>query len=170
MNLQELKDKGVKQLTVKNGVAIAVNPYDEDNGPFYKAVEVHFLPSIPCPSVADRVYEIGQFEELVQVISLGEWNDLKVNKIEFSYDGRETRTVLILKEQIPERLNDYASRYAHLQDQQVERTAEEISQWVINNRYAKSEFEKVSDFEMFHELTEQIKEYASLRVQEALSK
>ena len=28
--------------------------------------------------------------------------------------------------------------------------AEEIAQWVIDNRYPKSEQEKVSDFEMYH--------------------
>jgi hypothetical protein len=36
-------------------------------------------------------------------------------------------------------------------------TPEEISQWVINNRYAKSEKEKVSDFEMYHTLIDAIK-------------
>lgn len=29
-------------------------------------------------------------------------------------------------------------------------TLEEVAQWVINNRYAKSELEKVSDFEMYN--------------------
>jgi len=33
---------------------------------------------------------------------------------------------------------------------------EEIAQWVIDNRYAKSEKEKVSDFEMYHTIIEQI--------------
>lgn len=35
-------------------------------------------------------------------------------------------------------------------------TPEEIAQWVIDNRYSKSEFEKVSDFEMFHEIVRMI--------------
>jgi hypothetical protein len=35
--------------------------------------------------------------------------------------------------------------------------AEQIAQWVIDNRYAKSENDKVSDFEMFHLLVEKIK-------------
>ena len=35
-------------------------------------------------------------------------------------------------------------------------TKEEIAQWVIDNRYAKSEYEKVSDFEMYHTIVEQI--------------
>jgi len=31
-------------------------------------------------------------------------------------------------------------------------TAKEIAQWVIDNRYPKSENEKVSDIEMYHEI------------------
>lgn len=34
------------------------------------------------------------------------------------------------------------------------KTVQEIAQWVIDNRYPKSEKEKVSDFEMFLTLTE----------------
>jgi hypothetical protein len=33
---------------------------------------------------------------------------------------------------------------------------EEIAQWVIDNRYHKSEREGISDFEMFHEIMEKI--------------
>jgi len=36
------------------------------------------------------------------------------------------------------------------------KTAEEIAQWVINNRYPKSENNKVSDFEMYNELVKLI--------------
>ena len=36
------------------------------------------------------------------------------------------------------------------------KTKEEIAQWVINNRYPKSENDKVSDAEMYHELVESI--------------
>ena len=35
---------------------------------------------------------------------------------------------------------------------------EKIAQWVIDNRYAKSEFNKVSDFEMYHHIIKLIKE------------
>jgi hypothetical protein len=38
-------------------------------------------------------------------------------------------------------------------------TPEDIAQWVINNRYPKSEFDKVSDFQMFHHVAHLIKEY-----------
>ena len=34
---------------------------------------------------------------------------------------------------------------------------EEIAQWVIDNRYPKSEYEKVSDSEMYHEIIAMIK-------------
>lgn len=34
------------------------------------------------------------------------------------------------------------------------KTIEEIAQWVISNRYPKSENDKVSDAEMYHTLTE----------------
>jgi hypothetical protein len=37
------------------------------------------------------------------------------------------------------------------------KTAEEIAQWVIDNRYTKSENNKVSDHEMYHELVDSIK-------------
>lgn len=37
------------------------------------------------------------------------------------------------------------------------KTAEEIAQWVISNRYPLSENEKVSDFEMYNKLVEDIK-------------
>ena len=36
------------------------------------------------------------------------------------------------------------------------KTVEEIAQWVIDNRYPKSENNKVSDSEMYHELVESI--------------
>ena len=36
------------------------------------------------------------------------------------------------------------------------KTAEQITQWVIDNRYPKSEKEKVSDSEMYYELVENI--------------
>ena len=35
---------------------------------------------------------------------------------------------------------------------------EEIAQWVINNRYPKSEKEKVSDAEMYHFIVAQLKQ------------
>ena len=34
------------------------------------------------------------------------------------------------------------------------KTIQEIAQWVIDNRYPKSENDKVSDFEMYHALIE----------------
>ena len=34
------------------------------------------------------------------------------------------------------------------------KTIQEIAQWVIDNRYPKSENDKVSDFEMYHTLIE----------------
>lgn len=36
--------------------------------------------------------------------------------------------------------------------------AKEIAQWVIDNRYPKSESEKVSDHEMYHELVSKIEQ------------
>jgi len=36
------------------------------------------------------------------------------------------------------------------------KTAEQLAQWVIDNRYPKSENNKVSDSEMYHELVESI--------------
>jgi hypothetical protein len=36
------------------------------------------------------------------------------------------------------------------------KTPEMIAQWVIDNRYSKSEYEKVSNFEMYHEVLEAI--------------
>jgi uncharacterized protein YmfQ (DUF2313 family) len=37
--------------------------------------------------------------------------------------------------------------------------AEQIAQWVIDNRYPKSEKEKLSDFELYHGLIDRIKDY-----------
>lgn len=42
------------------------------------------------------------------------------------------------------------------------KTAKEIAQWVIDNRYPKSENEKVSDVEMYHELVESIKKLCNI--------
>lgn len=42
------------------------------------------------------------------------------------------------------------------------KTAKEIAQWVIDNRYPKSENEKVSDVEMYYELVESIKKLCSI--------
>jgi hypothetical protein len=38
------------------------------------------------------------------------------------------------------------------------KSIEEIAQWVIDNRYPKSEKEKVSDFEMYNIIVETIKQ------------
>lgn len=45
---------------------------------------------------------------------------------------------------------------------------EEIAQWVIDNRYAKSEKEKVSDFEMYHLLIEKIEALSICEVNRSL--
>jgi len=37
-------------------------------------------------------------------------------------------------------------------------TKEGIAQWVINNRYPKSEKEKVSDLEMYHKIVDEIRD------------
>jgi hypothetical protein len=42
------------------------------------------------------------------------------------------------------------------------KTAKEIAQWVIDNRYPKSENEKVSDAEMYHELVEGIEKLCNI--------
>ena len=42
------------------------------------------------------------------------------------------------------------------------KTAKEIAQWVIDNRYPKNEKEKVSDLEMYHELVNMIDELTSV--------
>ena len=42
--------------------------------------------------------------------------------------------------------------------------AEEIAQWVINNRYPKSENNKVSDSEMYYALIEKINEALTIPV------
>lgn len=36
------------------------------------------------------------------------------------------------------------------------KTKEEIAQWIIDNRYPKSENDKVSDFEMYHHIVDNI--------------
>lgn len=36
-------------------------------------------------------------------------------------------------------------------------TPEKLAQWVIDNRYAKSEKEKIGDFEMYHFIIEGIR-------------
>ena len=36
------------------------------------------------------------------------------------------------------------------------KTAKDIAQWVIDNRWPKGEYDKVSDSEMYHELVERI--------------
>lgn len=36
-------------------------------------------------------------------------------------------------------------------------SSEKIAQWVIDNRYSKSEKQKVSDLEMYHEIIDRIK-------------
>lgn len=36
------------------------------------------------------------------------------------------------------------------------KTSQELAQWVIDNRYPKSELDKVSDFEMYHILLDGI--------------
>jgi hypothetical protein len=42
--------------------------------------------------------------------------------------------------------------------QQGKEIAEKIAQWVIDNRYPKSENNKMSDFEMYHELVDKIQQ------------
>jgi hypothetical protein len=47
---------------------------------------------------------------------------------------------------------------------------EEIAQWVIENRYPKSENDKVTDLEMFHALNDKIKQYAEECVKASFNK
>ena len=42
-----------------------------------------------------------------------------------------------------------------------------IAQWVIDYRYPKSENDKISDFELYSQLVDRIKEYAQSQVQQA---
>jgi hypothetical protein len=42
------------------------------------------------------------------------------------------------------------------------KTAKEIAQWVIDNRYPESENKKVSDVEMYHELVESIEKLSNI--------
>jgi len=42
------------------------------------------------------------------------------------------------------------------------KTAKEIAQWVIDNRYPKNEKDKVSDLEMYHELVESIEKLSNI--------
>jgi hypothetical protein len=42
------------------------------------------------------------------------------------------------------------------------KTAKELAQWVIDNRYPKNENEKVSDVEMYHELVESIEKLCKI--------
>ena len=43
--------------------------------------------------------------------------------------------------------------------------AEEIAQWVINNRYPKSENEKVDDFTMYHSVLDLIQANARIQIE-----
>jgi len=43
-------------------------------------------------------------------------------------------------------------------------TLEEIAQWAIDNRYPKSEFEKVSDAEMYHTIIEKVSKWQQERM------
>jgi len=49
------------------------------------------------------------------------------------------------------------------------KTAQEIAQWVIDNRYPKSENDKVNDFEMYNTLLEAMGKYADLREKQVKS-
>lgn len=42
-------------------------------------------------------------------------------------------------------------------------TLEEVAQWVIDNRYAKSELEKVSDFEMYNTIIDKCSKWQQER-------
>lgn len=55
------------------------------------------------------------------------------------------------------------------EQQFVPMTAEEIAQWVINNRYPKNEQEKVSDAEMYQQLLSMIKELKGGKKRERLN-
>ena len=41
-------------------------------------------------------------------------------------------------------------------------SAKEIAQWVVDNRYPKSKKEKISDFEMYHELVVKIEKLCNV--------
>ena len=56
--------------------------------------------------------------------------------------------------------NEYQS-YKKLNNKSM-KTAKEIAQWVIDNRYPKSENEKVSDVEMYYELVESIEKLCNI--------
>jgi hypothetical protein len=48
----------------------------------------------------------------------------------------------------------WLAKYEFLTQNFNMKTIQEIAQWVIDNRYPKSENDKVSDFEMYHTLIE----------------
>ena len=43
--------------------------------------------------------------------------------------------------------------------------AETIAQWVIDNRFPKSENEKITDFEMYHSVLDSIEEHAKDQIE-----
>jgi len=44
--------------------------------------------------------------------------------------------------------------------------AEELAQWVIDNRYPKSELDKTSDLEMYHYIVDKFKSYRQSEIDE----
>jgi hypothetical protein len=53
---------------------------------------------------------------------------------------------------------------ATIKEKPKQETLEEVAQWVINNRYAKSELEKVSDFEMYNTIIDKCSKWQAERM------
>jgi hypothetical protein len=52
---------------------------------------------------------------------------------------------------------------ATIKEKPKKETLEEVAQWVIDNRYAKSELEKVSDFEMYNTIIDKCSKWQQER-------
>lgn len=119
--LQDLKNLGVQELSVSNGQAVAVNPYEKSFvrmilGEFKQVInenytDVDSLPPLPCSeSVKEGRYSIDRFEEAFQVQDddTREWTTV-IKDDSCHWLNFNQRTVLILSEPVAECEAEYCT-------------------------------------------------------------
>lgn len=104
MNLQQLEHLGVKELSVKNHEATAVNPYEK----YYKHecdtilhpawMNIDELPPLPTSGIPDGTVSIEQVEPQEQYCISTEWFPM-IWPDAIKSMNYETRTALVLKQE-----------------------------------------------------------------------
>jgi hypothetical protein len=113
-------------------------------------------------------YEFIEVKEELEICFNCEWNYDSCPNVEECLKNKYK--MIIPKEKLKQELlqlgtqefSDLESLY--FDDKSKEDTLEKVAQWIINNRYTRSEFEKVSDSEMYYTIIDKVSKLQQKRI------